>query len=388
MSKHRGHGEGSIFKRKDGRWVAELFVGFDQETGKKQTLRWYADTRKQVADDLTVTLRDRLQGLMSKPGRRTVGQFLDAWMRDVVKNNVRPATYQTYRSVLKHAAPIRDVPLSKLTPQHVQRLYADTLAAGLGRTAQTLHAVLHRALGQGVKWGVIPRNVTEAVERPKVETKEFHALTKEEADRLLKAAEGDRLYALYVLAVACGLRFGELLGLRWEDIDLGAGRLTVNHQLQGTEDGRPVLTAPKTAKSRRTITLPGTALAALRKHRSRQLEERLRLGEVWQDYGLVFCSEVGTALRESNVRNRHFRPLLERARLPRITFHGLRHTCATLLLGQGVHPKLVQEMLGHSSISMTLDLYSHVSPPMMDEVAAKMDSILGGDRKRTGGERT
>jgi integrase len=386
MGKRRGHNEGSIFERKDGRWVAELFLGFDQ--GKKQTLRWYGDTRKEVAEELTAALRDRQQGLLPKAGKERVGQFLDAWMEDVVKNNVRPATYQTYRYILKHAGPIRDVPLTKLTPQHVQRLYADTLAAGLGRTAQTLHAVLHRGLGQTVRWGLVPRNVTEAVERPKVQAKEFRALTKEEADGLLKAAEEDRLYALYVLALTCGLRFGELLGLRWEDIDLGAGRLTVNHQLQGTEDGRPVLTAPKTAKSRRTVTLPGTALAALRKHRSRQLEERLRLGEVWRDYGLVFCSEVGTALREPNVRERSFHPLLDRAGLPHIRFHDLRHTAATLLLAQGVHPKLVQEMLGHSSITMTLDLYSHVSPPMMDEVAAKMDSILGDGRKRTGGERT
>jgi integrase len=386
--KHRGHGEGSIFKRQDGRWCAELFVGFDQETGKKQTLRWYADTRKKVADDLTVTLRDRLQGLMSKPGKQTVGQFLDAWMRDAVKGAVRPTTYETYRYVLKHAGPIRDIALTRLTPQDLQRLYARALSSGLGRTVQVLHAVLHKALGQAVKWGLVPRNVTEAVESPKVDKKEFRALSPEEVSRLLAAASEDRLRALYVLAVTCGLRFGELLGLRWEDIDLGAGRLTVNHQLQRGQDGEPTLTAPKTARSRRTMKLSRAATDALRKHRVCQLKDRVQYADIWQDQGLVFATEIGTPLSESNVRNRSFHPILEKAGLPRIRFHDLRHTCATLLLAQGVHPKLVQEQLGHSKIGTTLDTYSHIVPSMMDQVAVAMDSIFGDKQTKTAGERT
>lgn len=386
MSKRRGHGEGSIYRQKDGRWVAELFLGRDA-AGKRQIWKHYGKTRKDVADELAKVLRDRQQGLLAKPSKQTVGGFLDSWMKDVVKNNVRPATYETYRHVLKHAEPIRDVLLTKLTPQDLQRLYADTLAAGLGRTAQVLHAALHKALDQAVKWGLVPRNVTEAVERPKVETKEFRALTKEEADGLLKAAEEDRLYALYVLALTCGLRFGELLGLRWEDIDLDKGVLSVKHQVR-IVDEEPEFVPLKTAKSRRAIKLPSVAVTALRKHRTRQLEERLRLGEVWRDYDLVFCSEVGTPLSESNVRNRSFHPLLERAGLPRVRFHDLRHTAATLLLAQGVHPKLVQEQLGHSRISTTLDVYSHVTPSMMDQVADAMDLMFSDKRTKTAvGER-
>lgn len=385
--KHRGHNEGSIFQRKDGRWVAELSEGRD-ESGKRQPpRRWYGETRKEVAEELTAALRDKQQGLLPKASKQTVGQFLDAWMEDVVKGSVRPTTYETYRNVLKHAEPIRDILLMKLTPQDLQRLYANIRSAKdedkrLGRTTQVLHAVLHKALGQAVKWGLVPRNVTEAVERPKAQTKEFRPLTKEEADGLLKAAEGDRLYALYVLALTAGLRFGELLGLRWEDIDLDKGILTVKHQVRMVDE-EPQFIPLKTAKSRRTIRLPSLAVTALRKHRTRQLEERLRLGEVWRDYDLVFCTEVGTPLSESNVRNRSFHPLLKKAGLPRIRFHDLRHTCATLLLAQGVHPKLVQEQLGHSAIGMTLDTYSHVVPSMMDQVAGAMDSIFGDKRTKT-----
>ncbi len=253
---------------------------------------------------------------------------------------------------------------------------------GLGRTIKVLHAILHKAMDQALKWGMVPRNVLDAVETPKIEKKEFRPLTIEETEKFLDAALEDRLYALYVLAVTCGLRFGELLGLKWEDVDLTERRLTVRNQLQwipgAGPDGKaePRLIPPKTAKSRRTIRLPDVAVFALKRHKALQTQERLRAGDLWQDWGLVFTTEIGTPLDKSNVRNRSFYPLLEKARLPRIRFHDLRHTCATLLLTQGVHPKLVQEQLGHSEISMTLDTYSHIIGPMMDEVARTMDGLL------------
>lgn len=191
----------------------------------------------------------------------------------------------------------------------------------------------------------------------------------------------DRLYALYVLAVTCGLRFGELLELCWKDVDFEARTLTVNRQLQRV-NGTLQFQTLKTPRSRRTIALPELAVAALKAHRARQMEERLKMGELWQDLDLVFCSEIGTPLNESNVRNRSFYPLLEKAGLPRIRFHDLRHTCATLLLAQGVHPKFVQEQLGHARIGVTLDTYTHVMPGMMKEVAEKMDDVFSPVNKK------
>jgi len=378
-AKRRGHGEGTIYQRADGRWCAALTVGRDAR-GRLRRVYIYGKTRREVQEELTKKLREHQQGMPVDPTRQTVGQFLQAWLEDCMRGSVRPTTLENYRYVIRHLEPIAGIQLAKLTPQHIQHLYRQKQDAGLTRMVVLMHAVLHKALGQAVRWCLIPRNPADAVERPRMPKKEFRALTSEEAARLLEAAREDRLHALWVLAVTTGMRLGELLGLRWEDVDLERGTVTVRRQLQWLE-GEPTFPEPKSARSRRTIALPGLAVAALREHRKRQLEWRLRLGEVWQDHGLVFTTEIGTPLHPSNVRQRHFHPLLERAGLPRIRFHDLRHTCATLLLAQGVHPKLVQEQLGHSQISVTLDTYSHVTAPMMREAAAKMDAILTAARR-------
>lgn len=383
MPKKRGHGEGSIYRRKeDGLWVAELYLGRDAN-GKKVIWRQYGKTRREVAEALTEQLKKKQDGLLASPSKQTLGQFLDAWLNDVVKGTVRPYTFASYKQMVKHFAPLAPIPLAKLTPQQVQWLYRQKRDEGLTRTIVLMHGVLHKALGQAVKWGLVPRNIADAVEVPRVPRKQFRALTPEEASAFLEAAREDRLFALYALAISCGLRLGELLGLRWEDVDMKRRVIVVRHQLQYS-GGKPVLAEPKTDKARRTIRLPVVALAALKRHRANQFREKLRLGEAWQDTGFVFTTEIGTPLSPSNVRNRSFYPLLQKAGLPRIRFHDLRHTCATLLLAQGVHPKLVQELLGHAEIGTTLDRYSHVLPAMMEEVAQKMDSVLATAHKKAG----
>ena len=178
-----------------------------------------------------------------------------------------------------------------------------------------------------------------------------------------------------MLAVQCGLRQGELLGLRWEDVDLESGMLQVRRRLTTTKEG-PKFTAPKTAKGRRSVKLTAGAVDALRRHHDRQFEESARLAGLWQDYGLVFATTSGTPLNPSNLANRSFKPLLKRVELPDIRFHDLRHTCATLLLGRSVHPKLVQELLGHATIAITLDTYSHVLPGIGDQIANAMEEVL------------
>ena len=271
----------------------------------------------------------------------------------------------------------RVVRLKDLAAVHVRRLYRGRLEAGLApRMVQLVHVTLHKALKQAVMDRLIPRNVTEAVKAPQPEKKEIKPLSPEQARALLDAAEGDRLEALYILAVTTGMRQGELLGLKWEDVDFEAGTLQVRRTLS-TRSGRGFsFSPPKTAKGRRSIKLPEVAKGSLRRHHQGQLEERKKLAGLWKENGLVFATRLGTPVGRQELVARSFKPLLLKAGLPCIRFHDLRHTCATLLLGKGVHAKLVQELLGHATISITLDTYSHVLPGMGDAAAGAMDETL------------
>jgi integrase len=225
--------------------------------------------------------------------------------------------------------------------------------------------------------GLIPRNATEAVKPPQPSREEMHPLTPEQAKLLLRVAHetGDRLEALYVLAIHTGLRQGELLGLKWDDVDLEGSSLQVRRTLTITKSG-PVFTSPKTTASRRSVTLTSNSTEALKSHLKHQLGEIDSVGSLWSENGLIFASEMGEPLNRHNLTRRSFKPLLKRAGLPQIRFHDLRHTCATLLLTRNVNPKIVSEMLGHSSIAITLDTYSHVLPNMRDQAAAAMEEAL------------
>jgi integrase len=269
--------------------------------------------------------------------------------------------------------------LTRLPPEQLERLYARMLDAGSSaRTVRHVHAVLHNALERATKRGRVARNVAQLVDPPAVPRSEKRVLNEDEAQRFLAAIRGDRFEALYLLAISTGMREGELLGLRWQDLDLERGAIQVRQTVAFVKGGGYVFGEPKTAKSRRNVILTAVATAELRRHRMRQAESRLAVGAAWQDLDLVFTNEVGGPVDGSNVLQRHFYPLLARAGLPRIRFHDLRHTCATLLLGRGVHPKVVSEMLGHSTVAITMDTYSHVLPTMQREAAAALDAALGG----------
>ena len=259
----------------------------------------------------------------------------------------------------------------------MQDFYRDRLDNGFSpATVQKIYVILHKALSQAVSWSLVPRNAgEEAVRAPRPAPKEMRPLSPDEARRLLETAEGDRLEALYLLAIHTGMRQGELLGLKWENVDLAANAIRVHHTLLRTK-GRVVLGEPKTKKSRRTVHLTGTASRALEEHLERQLKVMERLGDLYRDQGLVFTTEVGTPINPSNLRKRSFAPLLQKASLPRLRFHDLRHTCATLLLSKNIHPKYVQELLGHATVSITLDTYSHVLPGMGNQVAEAMEDVL------------
>jgi integrase len=238
--------------------------------------------------------------------------------------------------------------------------------------------VLHGALGQAERWGYVPRNVATLVETPRAPRYEIAPLNEEQSRAFLLAAKSERLEALFVVALTTGMRQGELLGLRWRDVELAEGSLQVRSTLERDDGGVYRFVEPKTARSRRRVTLTATAVTALRAHRAAQLKERIALGSAWDDLDLVFPNEVGRPLDPTNVTERAFRRTLRRAGLPRIRFHDLRHTAATLMLARNVHPKVASEMLGHAQVAITLDLYSHVTPTMQREAAVTMEAIVRG----------
>ncbi len=374
MSK-RGQNEGTIYKRADGRWEGALTL---PGTGGKRK-RVYGKTQREVREQLTALRRDLDQGMPVVTERQTVGQFLDRWLVDVVKPHKSPKTAVSYAQVTRlYLAPtLGQHLLTKLEPRHVQAMMNGMVERGLApRTVQYARAILRKALNQALKWGYVARNVATLVDPPKVKRHEITPLDASHAGRFLDAARNDRLRALFTVGVALGLRQGELLGLRWEDVDFATGTLTVRKQLQRI-DGKPQLVDLKTERSRRTLPLPAVTASALRAHRARQSQERLLAGSRWQDWGLVFASTIGTPLDPRNLTDR-YKALLAQAGLPNIRFHDMRHSCASLLIAQGVPLEIVSRILGHSQISLTMNTYVHLLPQAQQQAADAMDRLFGG----------
>src|SRR5688572_4662911 len=371
----RGNGEGSITRRKDGLYMARYTV--ETVTGaKRKTV--YAKTRKEVSEKLTVAMADASKGITAGGGPKTVGAFLTSWLENSVRGSVRKCTYDRNESLCRvHLIPsLGRKKLKTLSAADVAGFYRSRLDSGRSAASvHKMHETLHKALNLAVRWGYITKNPADDVDAPRVHTEEVHPLTRDEARTLLKVVRGDRLEALYVVALHTGLRQGELLALRWEDVDIEGKTLIVRRTI--TKDGGKLLIGPtKTAKGRRTVKLTRDAAEALREHLTRQLEEIEGLGDYYQPGGLVFATTKGTLLNPTNLRKRSFAPLLARADLPHQTFHQLRHTAATILLLKHVNPKIVSEMLGHASIAITLDTYSHVLPNMQDSAVAAMEEAF------------
>jgi integrase len=371
----RGNGEGTITRRKDGRWEARYYV--QTMNGQKRKVL-YGKIRAEARDKLTKALSDRIDGIVYDDENMTVGDYLDGWLKGSVYGSIRQSTYDRDTNLASnHIKPILGgLKLKKLNSAHVQSFYRDRLDAGLSAsTVHKMHDILRRALAQAVKWHLVSQNVADAVKPPRPAPKEIRALSAEETRRMLETAVEDRLEALYVLAVHTGMRQGELLALRWQDVDMENAVVSVRRSLTRS-GGKVVFGEPKTKKSRRSIRLTPQAAEALRSHLERQLRDMDILGDRYQDQGLVFTTDTGGPINPSNLRQRSFAPLLQRAGLPHMRFHDLRHTCATLLLSRGVHPKFVQELLGHATIAITLDTYSHVIPSMGDATAKAMEDAL------------
>ncbi len=357
-------------------WSAIVDLPPDPVTGKRRRKRLTAPTKREVERLIASTIQAAQTGF-TDAGRVTVREFLDRWL-DAAAPTLRPATRRRYADLVRlHILPtVGNVKVAKLGPADVQRLYADRLAAGLSPTSvRHVHGVLHRALDQAVRWGLLARNVTDTVDPPRRSTPEAKAWDARQVAAFLAVAGGDDLNALWRLALLAGLRRGELLGLDWTDLDLDRGTLAVRRTLSRGADSRLIAGEPKTASGRRQIALPTSAVDALRRHRLRRLELRLAAGPAHDDQGRVFTTDTGGPLHPNSLALR-FRRLTEAAGLPAIRLHDLRHTCATLMLANGEHPKVVQERLGHADIAMTMNLYSHVTPDMQRHAADRLDAAI------------
>jgi integrase len=371
----RGNGEGSIYPHKRGGVKVGYRGSYWVDTAEGPKRRYITgETREDVAGKLAKAISDRADGLVFDAGSTTTGEYLTRWLSDSVHGTVQGSTYRSYGRVVDgHLVPgVGRVKLAKLRPDHIRRLYRSMLDAGKAtRTVQYAHTLLKRALAQAVMDGLIPRNAAEAVRPPKLKRDEIQPLNADQVRALLNASD-ERSCALYTVAVRTGMRPGEILALRWSDVDLEAGTVQINRALSEGE-----FSTPKTPRSRRRISLSPATVATLKAHRKRQLEECMAKAGLWEDHGLVFPSSVGTPKSQRNL-NREFKNAAKRAGLPdHFKLYDLRHTCATLLLSRNVHPKYVQELLGHASIALTLDTYSHVIPGMDGGTGGAIDEALG-----------
>ena len=371
MAPRRANGEGSICQRRNGTWQGAVRL----PDGRRKY--FYGQSREEVRRSLAAAIHALETGTLSDARGLTVGDFLDQWLEEVARPRVRPWTYAGYEVHVRiHLKPvIGSVLLDKLTPMHVQRLLNQKTAEGLKpKSVRYIRGTLRTALSHAVQWGLVSRNAAALVRSPRVEQFEIQPFTREESLALLDSLKGDRLEALYSVALTMGLRQGEALGLRWQDIDLDLGYLRVSKQLQRI-DGRLELVDPKTVRSRRNLAMPTTIAASLREHRSRQDTERARANSSWTEMGLVFTTPEGKPL-DGTAITKQFHRHLERAGLPQRRFHDLRHSCATLLLAQGVSPRVVMDVLGHSQIGLTMNTYAHVVPELRLEGADGMDLLL------------
>jgi len=371
----RKHDEGSVFQRKDGRWVAQVRL----ENGKMKQRYFKPNQEKEARVALRKMLYEKEQGALATGPQQTLKAYLEQWLEQVYRPSGHSiGTYNMYRIVIeKHIIPsLGHIRLQQLKPQQVQAFYASKLNEGLSqKRVKSIHSVLHKALENAVKWNLVGRNVCDLVSSPIPRRHEIQPLTQEQAQRLLKAAHDHKLEALLTVALTTGMRRGELLGLHWQDIDLNTGSIQVRRSVNRIGKHGLVVSEPKTARSRRRIVLPAFVMDVLKQHRQHQQEMKRQVGDVWREMDIVFCNTVGGYIEPSNLHD-WFKKLLKSAELPNIRFHDLRHSAATILLGMGVHPKVVQELLGHSNISTTMDIYSHVLPSMQQEAMSKLDDLF------------
>jgi len=388
-SKRRGNNEGSIYKRANGSWTGQVSVGHDLETGKRKRKSFYGQTRKEVADKIAKVLQELQNGSYIEPTAITLGEWLTKWLVNYKKGQLKPLTYESYENLIQsHIEPgLGKIPLAKLQAHTLQSFYNAKLANGRKdgkgglstRTVRYFHAIIREALEQATKEGLLSRNIADATNPPVIKNKPMHPLTESELLIFLESIKEDRLYAAYVVAAFTGLRRGELLGLCWDCVDLESGSITVKRSLIPLSSGLYLQESTKSKGGNRNIALTDDTLRELKAHKRRQAQDKLLMGKDYQNFNLCFCKEDGTYITPDTFTS-DFKKRLAKAGLPQIRLHDLRHGHATLLLQRGIPAKLVQERLGHSSIQMTLDLYSHVTPEMSKAASESLNGLLSKEK--------
>jgi len=370
---------GQIISRGKNVWLVRIYLGRD-ETGKRIYLnKTIHGPRKAAQAWLNQRLTERDAGIAVKPAQQTLNEHLDRWLETAVKPKVRPKTWMGYRSLLhNHIRPALGArPLAKIKPLEVQQAFQDMIDRGLSaRTIEYTRMVLRQAFKQAIQWRLLTFNPCDGVQIPRRQRREMQALSPEQARRFLVVARGTRYGMLFELAITTGLRPSEYLALKWEDIDFERGTLSVVHSLDAMPGGGYRLEETKTRNSRRVVKLLPGVLRALLEHRQAQQRLREEAGERWNEQGFVFTNAEGGPLDGHNLSSRHLRRILKEAGLPQIRLYDLRHTAATLALSAEVPVKVVSEMLGHSSVALTLDVYSHVLPHMQEDAARRMAALL------------
>lgn len=456
MAKRRGHGEGTIYERwtanitdpETGKskqicarsknnlleklsklnidingvsisqsWIAQATIGRNYETGKPIRVTYYGKTRKEVQDKLSKVLHDVKNGVFVTPSKITFAEWLDTWLNEYAKPQLRPTTYADYyRWIKNHIKPgLGGILLKDLQPSHIQKFYNQKLhepkmdrrseetkkknpnkmiSPLSARSVRYLHVLIRESLQQALKENLITRNPADATRPPKITKKEAAFLTADQISVFLKSISEDRWYAAFVTVLGTGLRLGELAALRWENVDLKKGIIHVKEAVSRVETFEPegpktklIIQPPKTKKGLRSIPLPAFVIEELKRLKTRQTEEKILLGTAWQaklreemgenykDPGFLFTWQDGRPV-DPDYLSKHFRKLIKKANIEGIHFHSLRHSYASLLLSNNVHPKIVQENLGHSTISMTLDTYSHVAPGLKEAAAKSLDGLF------------
>ncbi len=379
----RGHNEGSVYywKERD-RWVAEISLG----PGKRKKI--LCKTKQEALKKKNDALRELEKGTLATGPQRKLKDYLADWIENMHKDGIRVSTYVKYKKNIKYIVDeLGDVWLQKLTPEQVRRFYTkmgtkkEKGGKGLSsKTVSSIHGVLHLALKNAVRWNYVSRNVCDLVTPPRIVSREVTPLTLEQAHTLLEGVREHRLEVLLTMAVVTGMRRGELLALRWSNIEFDRQTLLVLHTVDYIPHYGYVETEPKTKAGKRLISLPSFLIDMLKEHRIQQLERRLKVGDAWENRDLVFPDLHGGYFN-SNYLLRMFKKLLQEVGVPHMHFHDLRHSAATILLSMGVNMKVVQELLGHSDIAITLGLYSHLLPTMQKEVVDKWDDEFGGDEE-------
>jgi len=383
----RGH----ITKRGKDSYTVVINLGSDPATGKRKQ-QWVSvkGTKKDAEKKLGEILHQIDTGVFTKPGKTRVGDYLEQWLKDYCWANLTPGTAESYQWIVRvHLIPaIGQLLLTDLKPQHLQHLYSEKLSStrkdGNGllstRTVQYMHVTLHKALSDALKLGMISRNPAEAVERPRTRRRGFQIMNEKEIMLFLELAKSTPYYSLFYLVIFTGLRRSELLALNWSDVDLILCQLSISKTIHHLHDGQTIFAQPKTAKGRRLIALSPSTVAVLREEYNAQAELKKALGMEISDDDLIFCHIDGSPLLPDTISHVWIR-LAKRCGLDGVRLHDCRHTHASLLLKQNIHPKVVSERLGHASVQITLDTYSHVTPGLQQAAANRFDDIVLPDKK-------